>query len=132
LDNAHRVNEVAERSEGFVWRHGAEDDAARAIGWPLFEDSGVMIASFSVWETPEALWQFVHKTVHGQYLRRGPEWFHKNLSYNYALWWVEPGVLPSIEEARVRVSSLQKSGPSEAVFTFKELPNVVKGVGAGA
>ncbi|MEM8980203.1 MAG: DUF3291 domain-containing protein [Pseudomonadota bacterium] len=122
VDNAARVNEIAERSDGFIWRDGGEGTSAWQIGWPLFTETPTMIASFSVWESPQQLWQFVHKTVHGQFLRRGADWFHASVSYNYALWWVEPGHQPDIYEARDRVEALRANGPSAEVFTFKEFP----------
>ncbi|SMY07791.1 DUF3291 domain-containing protein [Flavimaricola marinus] len=122
VDNTGRVNAIAERSAGFVWRHGDEDVAGRRIGWPLFTEAPTMIASFSVWESPEAFKAFVYKTVHGAFLRRGAEWFERGGSVNYALWWVPEGHIPSIEEARDRVEQLRAHGPSEAVFTLATLP----------
>ena len=115
-----KVNEKAERSEGFVWRCGAEMDQASASGWPLFDNPHI-IASFSVWETPEAFRTFVYETVHGAFLRRSREWFVPGSGANYALWWVPVGHIPTIAEARERVEKLIAEGPSERVFTFAEL-----------
>ena len=80
-----------------------------------------LIASFSVWESPDELWAFVHNTLHGQFLRRAEEWFLPGKGYSYALWWVDPGQRPTIGEARDRVTQLQTEGASEVVFTFKEI-----------
>jgi hypothetical protein len=61
-----KVNAIAERSPGFVWRSGDEAAKGTAIGWPLFTENRRLIASFSVWETPEHFRDYVYKTVHGR------------------------------------------------------------------
>ena len=114
-----RVNALAERSPGFVWRHGAEATAAVRINWPLFADNWRTIASFSVWETREAFERYVFDTVHGAFRRRSAEWFEPGTGVNVALWWVPAGHVPSIEEAREKVERLQAEGPSDAVFDLR-------------
>ncbi len=112
-----RVNALAERAEGFVWRSGDEQAKAKAIGWPMFDDPKV-IASFSVWNSPDALKAFVYQTVHGAFYRRRAEWFEPDGGSNYALWWVPEGHVPGFAEARERVEALVANGPSEQVFDF--------------
>lgn len=121
VDAVDRVNGIAERSPGFVWRMGDEGSAAIRIGWPLFTDDQRVIASFSVWEKPEDLKSFVYKTVHGAFFRRRDEWFEPGTRVNYALWWIEPGHVPEIFEAREKVGALITSGASDKVFTFTEV-----------
>lgn len=121
VDAVPKVNALAERSPGFVWRQGNEQDVAAAAGWPLFKDNPRLIASFSVWETPEALKDYVYKTVHGAFYRRGAEWFEPGATRGYALWWVPVGHRPTMAEARTKVEQLTTEGPSEAVFTFAGL-----------
>jgi hypothetical protein len=121
VDAVDRVNGIAERSPGFVWRLGDEGSAAIRIGWPLFTDDQRVIASFSVWERPEDLKSFVYKTVHGAFFRRRDEWFEPGTRVNYALWWIEPGHVPEISEAREKVEALITSGASDKVFTFTEV-----------
>lgn len=122
VDATGRVNAIAERSPGFVWRHGDEDTAGRAAGWPMFTANPTMIASFSVWQGAEPFKTFVHKTVHSAFLRRGPEWFERGGAVGHALWFVPVGHIPSIDEARLRVETLAAEGPSEAVFTLSSVP----------
>jgi hypothetical protein len=117
-----RVNAIAERSPGFVWRHGDVETAGRAIGWPLFAEAPTMIASFSVWETPAALETFVHRTVHGAFVKRGAEWFERGGTFNHVLWWVEAGHVPGIGAARRSVERLMAEGPGAAVFTLSSVP----------
>lgn len=110
-----RVNALAERSDGFVWRSG--DEAARGleIGWPLFDDPRV-IASFSVWRSPEALRDFVSRTVHGAFVRRRGSWFVPDGAPNYVLWWVPAGTTPDIRDARNRAESILARGPDPEAF----------------
>jgi len=78
-----RVNSQAEASPGFVWRYGDER----------------IIASYSIWETPEALKAFVYQGSHGTFYNRRAEWFDQDAPRGYVLWWVAPGHRPDITEA---------------------------------
>jgi hypothetical protein len=67
-ENTDRVNRVADRSNGFVWRMKDEDlalpenDCGRLFGRP-----DVALATLSVWESYEDFDHFVHKTIHGAF-----------------------------------------------------------------
>ena len=119
-ESVPRVNARAESSPGFVWRFGDERPPAEAIGWPLFDDKRI-IASYSVWETPEALKGYVYQGSHGAFFQRRAEWFDQGARRGYVLWWVAPGHRPDIAEAWDRVDRFEREGPSEAVFTFAQL-----------
>ncbi len=115
-----KVNALAERSPGFVWRNGDEARDAVKIGWELFTENPRMIASFSVWERPEDISAYVYQTVHGAFFRRSAEWFVPKQS-GHVLWWVPQGHIPDIAEARSRVEHLLAHGPSDDAFTFSAL-----------
>ena len=112
-----KVNALAERADGFVWRSGDEGAKAQAIGWPLFDDPRV-IASFSVWQNPEALKDYVYKTVHGAFFRRREEWFAPGQGPNYVLWWVPEATIPTMQDARTRVEAILVDGPGPQAFDF--------------
>lgn len=57
----------------------------------------------SVWESVEALKNYVYGTVHAQLLRQRHEWFEKFAGVYLALWWVPAGHRPGIEEAKERL-----------------------------
>ncbi len=116
-----KVNALAERSPGFVWRSGEEAELGLSIAWPLFTECDRMIASFSVWETPQALKAYVYNTVHGAFFRRADEWFDPDGPRGHVLWPVPVGQIPTITEAREKVEALAANGPSEAAFTFAEV-----------
>jgi hypothetical protein len=116
VNAVEKVNAIAERSAGFVWRSGDESAFAVAAGWPLFVDAPRIIASFSVWERPEDFRAFVYKTVHGAFYRRGHEWFEPEASRGYVLWWVPEGHVPGIAEARDRVERHRAQGAGPDAF----------------
>jgi Domain of unknown function (DUF3291) len=72
VNNLDRVNAVAERSPGFVWRLKGDGNDATDI---RFDDDPDSIVNMSVWETAEHLEHFVWNTVHKHIYRRRDEWF---------------------------------------------------------
>ena len=72
VDNLDRVNAVAERSPGFVWRLIGDGNDATEI---RFDDDPDLIVNMSVWESAEHLEHFVWNTVHKAIYRRRGEWF---------------------------------------------------------
>src|SRR5713226_7509770 len=72
IDNLARVNAIAERSEGFVWR--LKDETGNATNIRAFEDPR-MTVNMSVWESVEALEKYVWQTVHKRFYGRRSEWF---------------------------------------------------------
>ncbi len=67
VDNVPKVNAIAERSAGFVWR--LQDDAARVSDSVTFEavdDDPLIAASLSVWESADHLQFFVQKRCTGR------------------------------------------------------------------
>jgi hypothetical protein len=70
--NLDRVNAIADRSEGFVWRLKDDSNNATAIR-PASDPT--MAVNLSVWKSAEALEQFVWATVNKQFYNRRGEWF---------------------------------------------------------
>lgn len=116
-----KVNALAERSPGFVWRSGEEPEAARALGWPMFCDDDCLIASFSVWENAEHLHAYVYRTVHGAFLKRGADWFEPDAPRGHVVWSIPAGHIPDIAEARERVEYHAANGSSDDVYTLADL-----------
>src|SRR5437879_1322915 len=70
--NLDRINAIAERMPGFVWR--LKDDSGNATGIRPFEDPGVLV-NMSVWENIESLETFVWRTAHAGIYRKKASWF---------------------------------------------------------
>jgi hypothetical protein len=111
------INALADRSPGFVWRLQTEDGDATAIR--AFEDDRIIV-NMSVWESLEALGDFVYASGHLGVLRRRREWFATMAEAHVALWWVPAGTTPTVAEAARRLDRLRERGPSPEAFTFRE------------
>ena len=116
VDNLDLVNGIAEESEGFVWR--LKDEGGDATNIQLFDDPN-MIVNMSVWDSVDALKNFMFRTHHRDFMRRKSEWFHRLDEDNYVLWWADDNHIPSTEEALERLEYLRNNGDSPYAFTFK-------------
>ncbi|WP_299532677.1 DUF3291 domain-containing protein [Ulvibacterium sp.] len=117
VDNLDNVNELAENSAGFIWR--LKDESNNASNFNPFNDEQVII-NISVWKDIESLENFTYKTFHTDFLKRRKEWFHKYGKAYFALWWIEEGRYPSIEDAMERLEFLQLNGVTERAFNFRD------------
>lgn len=116
MDNLDAVNAVAERSPGFVWRYA--DESGNATDTQAFDDPQVIV-NLSVWESAEALEQFVFRTVHKQFYGKRRAWFDPSFGPALALWWIEAGTTPTLDEALARWRKLRDEGPSADVFGWE-------------
>jgi len=112
-----RVNALAESSPGFVWRLKSDSGNATDI---KVDDDPKFIVNMSVWDSVEALFEFVYRSAHTKVMVRRREWFEKPAEAFQALWWVPAGHQPTIEEAMARLRHLRQHGPSAYAFTFKD------------
>jgi Domain of unknown function (DUF3291) len=112
------INELADRSPGFVWR--LQTDEGNATYLRPYDDDRILF-NLSVWETIEQLKEYVYKTAHGAVLRQKREWFEKFDGMYMSMWWVEAGHIPTIAEAKQRLEYLQKHGETAHAFTFKRI-----------
>lgn len=120
FNNLARVNALAERMPGFVWRLKNESgDSAIGLTWP---GDPTMAVNLTVWENPEALGKFVFQSIHRKVYARKPEFFEMPKEPTVAMWWVEAGHVPTIKEAKTRLDHLIANGPSEFAFGWADLP----------
>ncbi|MGI5131247.1 DUF3291 domain-containing protein [Pseudonocardia sp. CA-107938] len=112
------INEVADNWPGFVWRLvGDGGNNATALRTPLGED---VIVNMSVWESREALWDYVYRSGHLDVLRRRAEWFDLPKGPFQVLWWIPAGHIPTVEEALERLERVREHGPSPEAFGFRD------------
>ncbi len=110
------VNALADGAPGFVWRLQTEDGDATSIR--AFDDE-LMLVNMSVWESVEALGDYVYRSGHLDVMRRRREWVYRIAEAHLCLWWVEEGAIPTVEEAKERLEHLRTQGPTPHAFTFK-------------
>jgi hypothetical protein len=109
------INQLAESTPGFVWR--LKDEAGDATSFRIFEDP-MMMVNASVWESIEALRDFVYRSSHSQVMRGRAEWFEKPGEAYMALWWVPAGHIPTLEELRDRLAHRRAHGDTQFAFSF--------------
>jgi hypothetical protein len=113
-DNLDRINAMAERSSGFIWRL-KDDDAGNATGIEVTDDPQ-MIANLSVWDSVAALEKFVFRTVHSRFYARRAAWFEKPAEAHFVMWPVAEGYEPDLAEALERLSRLRAHGDGPDAF----------------
>lgn len=114
--NLDRINALAERSPGFVWRLQTETGDATALR--DFGDD--YLVNMSTWNDVNSLFNYVFKSAHIEIMQRRKEWFEKMRDMHAVLWWVPEGHRPTTLEAKRRLQYLQENGPTATAFTFKK------------
>jgi ring-1,2-phenylacetyl-CoA epoxidase subunit PaaC len=114
------VNAQAESSVGFHWRLKDETGSATTIS--LHSPFGAdMLVNMSVWDNPDALKAFVYRNnSHTSPLKQRDQWFLPMNSPHVALWWLNDGELPTLQDAKRRLDHLAENGESAYAFTFKK------------
>ena len=111
------VNALAERSPGFVWRLKSDQGSATDI---RVTDDPKFIINMSVWESVEALFDFVYKSAHRLVMARRREWFDRPARAYQALWWLPAGSALAVEDGLARLAHLEMHGATARAFTFKQ------------
>ena len=119
VDNLDRINGLGAQQPGFVWimsegdEHGGNTDV-EFLGDPT------LISNITVWESLDALNDFVLRTEHVDFLRRRREWFVPIAEEHLACWWIPAGHEPTVDEAEERLLHLRAHGPTEHAFTPRQ------------
>jgi hypothetical protein len=113
MDNLDKINALAERSAGFVWRMKSDSGNATDISVPGDAD---VISNMSVWEDVASLGNYVFNTVHARFYERKEEWFQAMTAHHFVMWMVEDDHTPTLTEAMDRLAYLQKHGSSKHAF----------------
>lgn len=122
VDNLDRVNSAADRSDGFVWRMNDDDmDAAQNNPDDIFGGNPRIASTMSVWQTAGDLERFVHKIIHGAFLKKRSNWFEAAKMPRYVIWPVLAGHIPTLLEAKQKLDLLTAQGASEDAYDFKYL-----------
>lgn len=111
------INALADHAPGFVWR--LQSDSGNATDVP-FSDDPFIIVNMSVWDSVEALRDYVYRSGHLQVFKDRAQWFEKAAKPNYCLWWVPAGHIPSVEEGRARLAHYQENGATPYSFWFSQ------------
>ena len=77
------INALADRCPGFFWRLQTSEGNATYLR--PYDDDRILF-NMSVWETLDALREYVYRTAHAELLRQRHNWFDKFAGANVALW----------------------------------------------
>ncbi len=116
VDLLEPLDKLARDSAGFVWRPDPDGIDVRELA--RFGDLHRVVPNLSVWESIEALRDYVLSGAHRDALRRRAEWFRRPSGPSTALWWVPDGERPSFAEAHRRLTLLRTDGPTAQAFTL--------------
>ena len=70
-----RINALADRSPGFLWRLSA--DTSGNLDPAGVADDPLLMINLSVWASYRHLHDYTYRTAHAHYLRRRLEWFER-------------------------------------------------------
>jgi hypothetical protein len=110
------INALADEAPGFVWRLQTDDGDATSLR--PFDDDMILV-NMSMWESIDALYDFVYRSDHRDVMRRRREWFERMAESFLVLWWVPEGHTPTVEEGKKRLTLLGEQGPTPQAFTFR-------------
>ena len=113
-DGLDRVNAIADRTPGFVWR--LQSESGNATDLPLEEGDPLGLSNMSVWEDFASFEGFVWKTVHRGFYQQRDKWFETPRDVHFAMWWVPAGHVPTQEEGMERLAHLRDHGDSDHAF----------------
>lgn len=113
----NEVNTVAEQSPGFIWR--LQTESGNATELRAYTDPKILV-NISVWQSVEQLKAYVYKSLHGDFFVRRRKWFEKYQGEHFAMWWIEAGHLPTMEEGKAKLEYLELHGDTPKCFTFAE------------
>ena len=118
VENVDRVNGLADKIEGFVWR--LQDQSGHAMNMRVYNDPTIL-PNLTVWEGVEARERFVWQTLHRRFFARRERWFAP-IETTLVLWWIPAEHRPDMAEGVARLDHLIAHGPSEYAFGWQQLP----------
>ncbi|MEV4382259.1 DUF3291 domain-containing protein [Streptosporangium sp. NPDC049644] len=111
------INRLAEAAPGFVWRLKGGDAPEDTV---KHDHGDHLLVNLSVWESREALWDYVYRSGHLEFLQRRREWFLRMAEPSSVMWWIPEGHEPRLAEGMERLERFRREGPTSEAFTFKD------------
>lgn len=117
IEATAKVNALAERMPGFVWRLTESDGIVDPASPAATRD----LVNMSVWEDVEALEGFVWNTVHRAFYERRAEWFELLSGMSFVMWYVPAGHVPTLDEAMARLAHRGVHSDTDHAFGWSHL-----------
>jgi hypothetical protein len=116
FEELDRINALADESPGFVWR--LQEESGNATDIQATPDER-LIVNMSVWDDADALFEFVYRSAHTPVMAKRRQWFERYGGAYQALWWIEAGHGPTVDEGLARSWMIDRYGPTPQAFSFK-------------
>ena len=118
MNNLDRINALADRAEGFVWRLKS-DGSNNATDLRVSGEEYAI--NMSVWKNAQSLENYVFKTAHVQIYKRRAEWFELMGKPHMVFWNTAEGHIPTLTEAMDTLADYETNGSSERAFGWAEV-----------
>lgn len=118
-NNLLRINELADRAPGFVWR--LKTDAGHSIDVRPWPQQPLRLVTLSVWNDIDSFRAFSYSGDHARIMSRRHEWFARPTEPFLVMWWIRAGHIPTVDEGKARLAHLVEHGPTPAAFNFKRV-----------
>ncbi|MEM7241850.1 MAG: DUF3291 domain-containing protein [Pseudomonadota bacterium] len=108
-----RMNALAERMPGFIWRNTDEGNFSEGLA-----EDPLILSTLSVWEDVSSLHNYVFNTIHRQMYDRRHEWFEVFDGPYMVFWNVSEGHKPAMSEGFGKLDHITEFGPTAAAFDW--------------
>jgi len=113
-----RINALADRSAGFVWRLQTDEGDATAIR--AFDDPLLLFQHLRSGNHSPRLHAYVTRANTRARSRQARLVPRAPRAESLVLWWIPAGHTPTVAEARAKLDLLRELGPTSAAFTFRQ------------
>jgi len=123
VDNLGRINAMAERMPGFVWRLVGDGSNGGSLDVRPYADP-MMAVNMSVWQTVEQLEKFVWQTVHQRFLQSQGRVVRADEVASFRDVAGRRGQIPTLDEAKARLEHLEAHGNSDFAYDWAHLEHI--------
>jgi hypothetical protein len=98
-----------------------KDDSGPGATDIIVTEEPRVIVNMSVWQTLDALEDFVWNILHEKFYRKRGNWFEPWPGAHLVLWWLQNDAMPTLAEGLARLALLNEKGPTEEAFGWQQL-----------
>ena len=116
MNNLDRINGLGKRMPGFVWMMEGSGEPGTGNTETKIDGDPQFVTNLTVWEDLASLENFVFNTLHAKFMDRKGDWFEVLKQEHFAMWWIEPGHRPTLDEGLARIKRREADGDGPDAF----------------